>query len=84
MAIRIDDKNKVIRLSVKDLVSSPIMLGSILATDYLPSRAGLGRDVHRTHQEESEKSMDSYRMIVKPIRDMILADLAEAPANPRP
>jgi DNA excision repair protein ERCC-2 len=74
MAIRIDDKNKVIRLGVKDLVSPPIMLGSILAADYLPSRAGLGRDVHRIHQAESEKSLDSYRSEVHVKHQMNVED----------
>jgi len=61
MAIRIDDKQKIIRLSVKELVSASAMLGSIIAAEFLPARASLGRAAHKDHQTEREESLASYK-----------------------
>ncbi len=61
MAIRIDDKQKVIHLSVRDLVSASAALGSIIAPELLPARASLGRAAHKDHQSEREQSLASYR-----------------------
>ncbi len=61
MAIRIDDKQKTIRLSVKELVSASAMLGSIIAPELLPARASLGRAAHKDHQTEREESLASYK-----------------------
>jgi len=61
MMIRIDDKEKVIHVGVKDLVAPSTMLGSIAAPEHLPSRASLGRDAHKDHQTEREEALASYR-----------------------
>jgi len=61
MAIRIDDKNKVIKLSVRDLVAPSVVLGSISAVEFLPARASLGRGAHESHQSEREESLATYR-----------------------
>ncbi len=61
MAIRIDDKEKVIQLSVKDLVLPSTVTGSIVAPQPLAPRAALGRDAHKNHQAEREESLASYR-----------------------
>ncbi len=61
MAIRIDDKEKTIRLSVRDLVTASGMLGSIVGTEFLPARASLGRDAHKNHQSDRGASLSTYR-----------------------
>ncbi|NQT82559.1 DEAD/DEAH box helicase family protein, partial [bacterium] len=61
MAIRIDEKQKIIQLSVRDLVAASGVLGSIVAAELLPVRAALGRDAHKSHQSDREESLASYR-----------------------
>lgn len=61
MAIRIDDKNKTIRISVRDLVSPTVALGSLAVGGFLPARAALGKDVHANHQAQRGDAVVSYR-----------------------
>jgi DNA excision repair protein ERCC-2 len=61
MAIRIDDKKKTIRVSVRDLVAPTVAIGSLAAGGYLPARAALGKDAHESHQAERSDALVSYR-----------------------
>lgn len=61
MAIRIDDKEKTIRVSVRDLVAPTVAIGSLAAGGFLPARAALGKDAHESHQAERSDALVSYR-----------------------
>lgn len=61
MAIRIDDTKKTIRISVRDLVSPTVALGSLAVGGFLPARAALGKDAHDNHQAQRSDAVVSYR-----------------------
>jgi len=61
MAIRIDDKKKTIRVSVRDLVAPTVAIGSLASGGFLPARAVLGKDAHESHQAERSDALVSYR-----------------------
>jgi len=74
MAIRIDDKEKVIQLGVKEVVLPTVVLGSITAPELMAARASLGRDVHAEHQAEREESLATYRKEVHIRHEMRVDD----------